>query len=85
MIRVELIVTRASSFADDDLGDPWGEWDFVSLPRAGDHIDIQRDSGAELLKVCRVVHATVQHPLPRSDAPYRQRKQPSIRVIATEL
>jgi hypothetical protein len=37
------------------------------------------------LQVRRVIHFAAQHPLPRSETPYRQRKQPSIRIIALRL
>jgi hypothetical protein len=29
-----------------------------------------------------VIHFAVQHPLPRSEEPFKQRHEPSIRVIA---
>ena len=85
MIRVQLTVLPPAAPLDDDSGDDWGEWDFVSLPRAGDHIDIERNEQAEVLTVRHVIHFTAQHPLPRSETPYLQRKKPSIRIIAARL
>ena len=83
MIRVSLTVLSPSAAREEDRGDDWGEWDFTSLPRAGDHIDIERNDQAERLTVRRVIHFASQHPLPRSERPYRQRKEPSIRIVAT--
>jgi hypothetical protein len=85
MIRVHLAVLPAGSELEDDRGDDWGEWDFVSLPRAGDHIDIDLNDRVEILTVRRVIHFAAQHPLPRSEAPYRQRREPSIRIIAAKV
>lgn len=82
MVRVSLRVFRAPVANDDGRGEDWGEWDFVGLPQAGDHIDLQRNECIELLTVRRVVHLASQHPLPRSEWPYRQRRKPSICVIA---
>lgn len=85
MIRILLTVLPPAAALDDDRGDDWGEWDFISLPRAGDHIDIERNGQAEVLTVRRVIHFVAQHPLPRTETPYRQRKEPSIRIIAARL
>lgn len=85
MIRVNLTVLRSEAPLEDDRGEDWGEWNFISLPRAGDHIDVQRNDQAEILAVRRVVHFAAQHPLPRSETPYRQRKQPSVRIIAARV
>lgn len=85
MIRVHLAVIPPDAELEDDQGEDWGEWDFVSLPRAGDHINIDRSDRAETLTVRRVVHFAAQHPLPRSETPYRQRKEPSIRIIAVKV
>jgi hypothetical protein len=82
MIRVHLTVLPPAAAIEDDRGDDWGEWNFTSLPRAGDHIDIERDDQSETLTVRRVIHFAAQHPLPRSETPYRQRKEPSIRILA---
>jgi hypothetical protein len=73
MIRVRLTVLLSSAAM---------EWDFISLPRAGDHIDIERDGRPEKVTVRRVVHFAAQHPLPRSETPYQQRKEPFIRILA---
>jgi hypothetical protein len=35
-----------------------------------------------LLTVRRVIHFAAQNPMPRSETPYRQRKEPSICIIA---
>jgi hypothetical protein len=85
MIRVHLRVLPPAAALEDDRGDDWGEWDFISLPRAGDHIDIVRNERAETLTLRRVIHFAVQHPLPRSETPYRQRKKPSIRILAVRV
>lgn len=85
MLRVSLTVLRPAASAGDDRGEDWGEWDFTSLPQAGDHIEMERNDIAETLQVRRVVHFAAQHPLPRSETPYRQRKQPSIRIIALRV
>ena len=82
MLRVLLKVMFPAAPAADDEGEDWGEWDFVSLPRTGDHIDLNRGGHEEILTVRRVIHFAAQHPLPRSETPYRQRKQPSICIIA---
>jgi hypothetical protein len=82
MIRVRITVLQPTATMEDDRGDDWGEWDFISLPRAGDHIDIERDGRPETLVVRRVVHFAAQNPLPRSETPYRQRKEPFIRLLA---
>jgi hypothetical protein len=63
-------------------GQDWGEWNFTSLPRRGDHIDLRRNDCTELLTVRGVIHFSTEHPLPRSEAPYLQRKEPSICIIA---
>ena len=51
-----MTVLPPAATLDDDSGDDWGEWDFVSLPRAGDHIDIERNEQAEVLTVRHVIH-----------------------------
>ena len=85
MLRVHLTVLPQSAASDDNLGEDWGEWDFNSLPRAGDHIDLERLNRRELLTVRRVIHFAVQHPVPRSEEPFKQRKQSSIRVVALRV
>lgn len=82
MVRVRLRVLRAAASNDESKAEDWGEWDFVSLPKADDHIDLHRNECTELLTVRRVVHFASQHPLPRSERPYRQRKEPSICILA---
>jgi hypothetical protein len=37
------------------------------------------------LTVRRVIHFAAQHPLPRSETPYRQRREPAIRIIAVRV
>jgi len=85
MIRVHITVVAPAAALDADHGEDWGEWDFISLPRAGDHVDIERRDRTEILKVHRVIHFAAQHPLPRSETPYRQRKKPLIRIVAARL
>jgi len=85
MITVSLTVLPSKAPLEDDRGDDWGEWNFLSLPQAGDHIDIERNDQAEILAVRRIVHFAGQHPLPRSETPYRQRKQPFVRIIAVRV
>jgi hypothetical protein len=85
MLRVNLTVLPPDASPTDDRGDDWGEWDFTSLPQAGDHIEIERNDRKETLQVRRVIHFAAQHPLPRSETPYRQRKQPSIRISALRV
>jgi hypothetical protein len=82
MLRVHLKVVPPAAAPEDDQGEDWGDWDFVSLPRTGDHIDLTRRDRTETLTVRRVIHFAAQHPLPRSEAPYRQRKHPSICIVA---
>jgi len=82
MVKVQLTVLRPGSAVPQKRAENWGEWNFVSLPRAGDHIDLQRNECIESLAVQRLVHLGSQQPIPRSRAPYRQRKEPSICVIA---
>jgi len=79
------MVLAPTASPTDDRGEDWGEWDFTSLPQSGDHIEIERDERKEMLQVRRVIHFAAQHPLPRSETPYRQRKQPSIRIIALRV
>jgi hypothetical protein len=85
MIRVHLMVLPPDAALEDDRGEDWGDWNFISLPRAGDHIDIERNNQAETLTVRRVIHFASQHPLPRSETPYRQRKEPFIRILAIRV
>jgi hypothetical protein len=85
MLRVNLAVLPPTASPTDDRGEDWGEWDFTSLPQAGDHIEMDRNNRKERLQVQRVIHFAAQHPLPRSETPYRQRKQPSIRIIALKV
>jgi hypothetical protein len=85
MIRVNLTVLPPSASSTDDQGEEWGKWDFTSLPQAGDHIEMERDDPKETLQVRRVIHFAAQHPLPRSETPYRQRKEPAIRIIALRV
>jgi hypothetical protein len=85
MLRVNLTVLPPGASPTDDRGEDWGEWDFTSLPQAGDHIEIERNDRNETLQVRRVIHFAAQHPLPRSETPYRQRKEPSIRIIALRV
>lgn len=66
---------------DDLAGEDLGNWDFSTLPRAGDHVDIVWNEKPEIILVERVVHFAVQNPLPRSETPFRQRKAPSICII----
>ena len=82
MVRVQLKVFRTSAGIARTGGENWGEWTFLSLPRAGDHLDLQRNECIESLSVRRLVHLGSQQPLPKSRRPYRQRKQPSICVLA---
>ena len=74
-----------ASGADEDEGEDWGQWDFVSLPRTGDRIDLVRTDAIELLTVRRVIHFAVQHPLPRTETPFRQRQAASICIVAARL
>ena len=83
MLRVSVRVSPASASAEEDAGEDWGEWDFVSLPRAGDRIEVDRLDTAELLTVRRVIHFAAQHPLPRTEKPFRQRTQPTICIVAS--
>lgn len=85
MLRVNLTVLEPAALPTDDQGEDWGEWDFTSLPQAGDHIEMERNDRKETLQVRRVIHFAAQHPLPRSETPYRQRKQPSIRIITLRV
>ena len=82
MLRVHLRVLPDATALQEDRGEDWGEWDFVSLPRTGDHIDMSRNDATELLTVRRVIHFAAQHPLPRTKTPFRQRTQPSICIVA---
>jgi hypothetical protein len=82
MVRVRLRVLRPAASENALKGEDWGEWQFVSLPRTGDQIDLHRNECTELLTVRRIVHFASQHPLPRSERPYRQRKEPSICILA---
>ena len=83
MLRIGLRVTPVASPPEEDAGEDWGEWDFVSLPRAGDRIEVDRHEATETLTVRRVIHFAAQHPLPRTETPFRQRTQPSICIIAS--
>jgi hypothetical protein len=85
MLRAKLTVLRPTASPADDRGEDWGEWDFASLPQAGDHIEMERNESLETLQVRRVIHFAAQHPLPRSETPYRQRKQPSIRIVTLRV
>lgn len=78
-VRIRVLPTRRLGDLD---GEDWGEWDFTSLPRTGDHIDLSRNEAPEVVIVERVIHFAVQRPLPRSETPFRQRKTPSICIIA---
>jgi hypothetical protein len=82
MLRVRLRVLPDATALQEDRGEDWGEWDFVSLPRTGDHIEMSRNDATELLTVRRVIHFAAQHPLPRTETPFRQRTQPSICIVA---
>jgi hypothetical protein len=82
MPLVQLRIVPAAAGRTEDSGEDWGRWSFTSLPRAGDHIDLERNDERVLLTVQRVIHFAVQHPLPRSELPYRQRKEPSICILA---
>ena len=82
MLRVHLRVLSHASALQDDRGEDWGEWDFVSLPRTGDHIEVSREEEAALLTVRRVIHFAAQHPLPRTETPFKQRTQPTISIVA---
>ena len=82
MLRVHLRVLPDAPALQEDRGEDWGEWDFVSLPRTGDHIEMSRNDATELLTVRRVIHFAAQHPLPRTETPFRQRTQPSICIVA---
>jgi len=82
MLRVHLRVLPGAAALREDRGEDWGEWDFVSLPRTGDHIEMSRNDATELLTVRRVIHFAAQHPLPRTETPFRQRTQPSICIVA---
>jgi hypothetical protein len=84
MTEVELRILPDASALAEDNGEDWGRWNFTSLPRAGDHIDLERNDGTVLLTVQRVIHFAVRQPLPRSEMPYRQRKEPSICVLAVQ-
>ena len=81
-MRAAVTVLPAEANAEADRGQNWGDWDFSSLPRAGDHLQLERDGISDLLAVRRVIHYAVQHPVPRSETPYKQRKTPSICIVA---
>lgn len=83
MLRANLRIVAANAAPEEDRGDDWGEWDFSSLPRSGDHIQLERQEQDEILVVRRVIHFAAQHPIPRSETPYKQRKTPSICIIAS--
>ena len=82
MLRVHLRVLPDATALQEDRGEDWGEWDFVSLPRTGDHIEMSRNDATELLTVRRVIHFAAQHPHPRTETPFRQRTQTSICIVA---
>lgn len=82
MVRVRLKVSPTGSAPDTDAGEDWGEWDFVSLPNSGDHINVDWHDATQSLTVLRVIHFAAQHPLPRTETPFRQRTQPSICILA---
>lgn len=86
MIRARLSVLQSgSSEATADEGDDWGTWDLVSLPRAGDVLELTLNEEGHVLFVERVIHYAVQHPLPRTEAPYRQRKEPALRIVSRSI
>lgn len=84
MPKIQLRILPRAAGLTDDRGEDWGLWDFTSLPRTGDHIDLERDGQAVLLTVQRVIHFAVENPIPRSELPYRQRKAPSICILALQ-
>ena len=82
MITAQVRILPTERQLSEMAGEDWGEWHFSSLPRAGDHIDLTRSETTELLRVERVIHFAVQHPMPRSETPFRQRKAPTICILA---
>ena len=66
MLRVNLTVLEPAALPTGHRGEDWGEWDFSSLPQAGDHIEMERNDRKETLQVRRVIHFAAQHPLPRA-------------------
>lgn len=85
MIRAQLSVLGGGSSEPTAEGDDWGIWDLVSLPRAGDVLELTLNEEGHVLFVERVIHYAIQHPLPRTETPYRQPKEPALRIVSRSI
>lgn len=87
MIRAQLSVLGPAIGSSEPIPeyDDWGTWDLVSLPRTGDVLELTVDDEDHTLIVERVTHYAVQHPLPRTETPYRQRKDPTMRILTRSV
>ena len=85
VIRAHLSVVEGSRSEPTAEGEDWGTWDLVSLPRAGDVLELTLNEEGHVLFVERVVHSAIQHPLPRTETPHRQRKEPALRIVSRSI
>ena len=85
VIRAHLSVVEGSRSEPTAEGEDWGTWDLVSLPRAGDVLELTLNEEGRVLFVERVVHYAIQHPLPRTETPYRQPKEPALRIVSRSI
>lgn len=84
MIRARLIV-RYQHDKDAD-GNPreedWGQFDFGAVPAVGHLIEVLRDYSNQAAIVTMVRQFVVAHPLPATEFPSLQRREPTLHVIA---
>lgn len=77
------VVDESEKDADGNPKDErWGEYQFSTLPRVGELISAFRDHDYQIVRVQKVKHFAIEHPLPESEG-LAQRKNPSLLIIAT--
>ena len=61
--------------------EPWGNILVSELPRIGEFLDVEHDGSLQVVKIQSIHHFAVPDPVPETDLPNLQRKEPHTRLI----
>jgi hypothetical protein len=65
-----------------ELGaEPWGNILVSDLPRIGEFLDVEHDGWLQVVKIQSIHHFAVPDPLPETNLPNLQRKEPHTCLI----
>ena len=83
MIRASLTVRY--QFEKDEVGNAreecWGEFEYLTLPRIGEMVDVWWDQGLQTVIVRNIWHRAIEVPVTHPQMSSWQ-KEPTIRIIA---